>query len=254
MEFDEEPIDNQMDYVSDSNRESNQSDYELNSGDESEDQDLDNDVQVTDDTVPDINRTPPAWTDKLESITAPPLHFKGGSTLPDNFDENTTHPIDYFKLFFTDSIIDHNVKCTNDYAHIAINKKCRTKLNYVDPLWSLDGSDNLSSEELRAYLGCCVILSVNPSQQLHHIFSSEPFLNNMGICQISTLRHFMKISNYLCISDKSLEPPRDSDAYDKMFKIQPIVEHLNKMFPLYFHYSDHVVQDESTVAMKNRDN
>ena len=76
----------------------------------------------------------------------------------------------------------------------------------------------------------------------------------MGICQIFTLRRFTKISNYLCISDKSLEPPRDSDAYDKMFKIWPIVEHLNKMFPQYFHYSGHVVLDESMVAMKNQDN
>ena len=193
MEFDEEPVDDQMDYVSDSNSESSQSDYELNSGDESEDQDLADDVQITDDTVPDINRTPPAWTDKIQSITVPPFRFKGGPTLPDNCDQNTTRPIDYFKLFFTDSIIDHIVKCTNDYARIAINKKCRTKPNHVDPLWSLDGSDNLSSEELHAYLGCCVILSVNPSHQLFHIFSSEPFLNNMGIRQIFTLRHFTKI-------------------------------------------------------------
>ena len=119
MEFDEEPVDDQMDYVSDSNSESSQSDYELNSGDESEDEDLDDHVQLTDNTVPDINRTPPAWTDKLQSITVPPFHFKGGPTLPDNFDQNTTHPIDYFKLFFTDSIIDHIVKCTNYYASIA---------------------------------------------------------------------------------------------------------------------------------------
>ena len=100
MEFDEEPVDDQMDYVSDSNSESSQSDYELNCGDESEDQDLADDVQITDDTVPDINRTPPAWTDKIQFITVPPFRFKGGPTLPDNFDQNTTRPIDYFKLFF----------------------------------------------------------------------------------------------------------------------------------------------------------
>ena len=35
---------------------------------------------------------------------------------------NTTCPIDYFKLFFTDGLIEHIVKCTNDYARIAIKK------------------------------------------------------------------------------------------------------------------------------------
>ena len=67
------------------------------------------------------------------------------------------------KSFFTDSLIEHIVKCTNDYARIEINKKRRTKPNYIDPQWSLKGSDNLTCEELRAYIGCCVIISINPS-------------------------------------------------------------------------------------------
>ena len=143
----------------------------------------DNDIDYT---VPDIDITPPNWTDKVQQITLPQFRFKGGPTLPDDFDVNTTHPIDYFKLFFTDKIIQHIVNCTNDYACIAINKKRRTKPNYVNPLWSLDGSDDITCEELHAYLDCCVILSVNPSRQLHHIFSSESYLNNMGIRQIFT--------------------------------------------------------------------
>ena len=49
MELYKQPVDDHMDYVSDSNSESSQSDYELNSGDESEDEDLDNDIKVTDD-------------------------------------------------------------------------------------------------------------------------------------------------------------------------------------------------------------
>ena len=175
----------------------------------------------------------------------------GGPRLPPDFNVNTTCPIDYFKLFFTDPIIEHIVKCTNDYVRIEINKKRRTKPNYIDPQWSLDGSDNLTCEELYAYIGCCVIISVNPSQQLHHIFSSEPYLNNMGIQNIFTL--FTKIGHYFCVSVKSLEPPRDSDSYDKMYKIWPIVEHLNKVFPKYYHYGPHVVLDESTVGMHSCD-
>ena len=54
MDLDEQPVDDHMDYVSDSNSESSQSDYELNSGDESEDQEDQEDV--TDDTVPNIKQ------------------------------------------------------------------------------------------------------------------------------------------------------------------------------------------------------
>ena len=51
---------------------------------------------------------------------------------------------------------------------------------------------------------------------------------------------------------KSLEPPHDSDSFDKMYKIQPIVKHLNKVFPKY-HYGPHVVLDELTVAICSHD-
>ena len=34
-----------------------------------------------------------------------------------------------------------------------------------------------------------------------------------------------------------------------MYKIWPIVEHLNKVFPKYYHYGPRVVLDESMVAM-----
>ena len=53
---------------------------------------------------------------------------------------------------------------------------------------------------------------------------------------------------------KSLEPPRDSNSFDKMYKKRPIVEHLNKVFPRYYHYGAHVVLDESMVAMRSHDN
>ena len=89
----------------------------------------------------------------MQTITVPPFKFSRGPRLPHDFNVNTTHPIDYFKLFFMDSIIEHIVKCTNYYAHIEINKKCRTKPDYIDSQWSLDGSDNLICEELHAYIG-----------------------------------------------------------------------------------------------------
>ena len=200
MDLESEQFDDQMDYVSDSNSESSEGDYELNSSEESEDSDIVTSGNDSDDTVPDIDLTLPSWTDKVEPNTVPQFQFKGGPMLPDDFNVNTTCPIDYFKLFFTDGLIEHIVKCTNDYARIAINKKHRTKPNYVDQLWSPDGSDDITCEELRTYLGCCIILSVNLSRQLDHIFSSEPYLNNMGIWQIFTLRRFTKISNFLCVS------------------------------------------------------
>ena len=78
-------------------------------------------------------------------------------------------------------------------------------------------------------------------------------MNNSGIRSVFTLKRFTKISNYFCVSDKSLEPPRDSERYDKLFKMRRIVEHLNRVFPKYWHYGQHICIDETTVRMHSRD-
>ena len=129
MDIDESNNDQVNDYISDSNSESSagdELDYELQSDEES-DLDIVFDNGNIDYTVPDIKSNPPSWTDQVQQITVPQFKFKGGPTLPGDFDVNTTRPIDYFKLFFTDSIIEHIVKCTNAYARIEIEKKTQNE-------------------------------------------------------------------------------------------------------------------------------
>ena len=63
----------------------------------------------------------------------------------------------------------------------------------------------------------------------------------------------MKIGHYFCVSDKSVEPPRDSDSYDKLYKIRPVIEQLNHLFPKYYKYTSHMALDESSVKTQSRD-
>ena len=109
------PEDEANDYVSDSNSESSESDYELQLNEES-DLDLDSvpENRNIDFTVLDIKSDPPSWMDDAQSITVPLFKFIGGPRLPPDFNVNTTHTIDYFKLFFIDPIIEHIVKCTRN--------------------------------------------------------------------------------------------------------------------------------------------
>ena len=95
------------DYVSDSCSESSQSDFDIES-DHSE--------------MSDIKANPLKWTDNIQSITVPPPNSKGGLKLPSAFPD-TSPAVDYFQLFFTDSLISDIVKFTNQYAQIEIHKK-----------------------------------------------------------------------------------------------------------------------------------
>ena len=189
---------------------------------------------------------------QIKSITVPPPKSKGGPKLPTTFPD-TAQPVDYFQLFFTDSLISDIVNFTNQYAQIEIEKKKRTKPSYVDKQWDINGSDNVTVQEMRAYFGTCVILSIAPSRQLRHVFSSDPYINNAGLRNVFTLRHYSKISHYFCCSDKSVEPPKDSNMYDKLFKIRPVVETMQKLFSKYWSYGSNVCIDESVIPMKSKD-
>ena len=117
----------------------------------------------------------------------------------------------------------------------------------------MDGSDNVSCEEICAYLGVCVILSVNPARQLRHVFSSEPFLNNTVLHSVFTLWHFTKINHYFCVSDKTKEISKDNPGYDKLFKVRPVVEQLQRLFPKYWEFGHNICINESVISIKSKD-
>ena len=156
----------------------------------------------------DLKANPPDWTTDFTPIDVPGFRLQSGPDLPDGWDIHSP-PLKYFQLFFTPDLIEQFVKYTNEYAQIAIRKKRQTVPSYTDKQWPLDGSKNVTAEELCAYLGCCIILSVNPAEQLKHAFSSDPYMSNHGIRSIFTLRRFTKIGQYLCIYDKQNELPRN---------------------------------------------
>ena len=208
--------------------------------------------QSSDDDVPNLGENPVQWTEQLQEINVPPFTCASGPKLPSNWNPHSS-PREYFQLFFTDELLHNIVRFTNQYARLWILKKWTTQPNYVDKEWAFDGSDNITYDELCAYLGCYIIMSVNPYHQLKHMFSSDPYLANSGIRNVFTLNRFTKIGHYFCVSDKFVEPPRDSDSYDKLYKIRPVIEQLNRLFPKYYRYTSHLALDESSVKTKSRD-
>ena len=242
------------DYISDSCSESSQSDYNIESDDsEMSDMDIGQPDHVdVDFSVPDIKANPPKWTDSIQNITIPPPKSKGGPKLHPTFGD-TSHTVDYFQLFFTDSLISDIVKFTNQYVQIEIQKKMRRKPNYVDKQWNINGSDNVTIQEMHTYFGDCVILSVAPSRQLRHVFSCDPYINSPGLRNVFTLHRYSKISHYFCCSDKSVEPLKDSNMYDKLFKIRPVVETMQKLFSKYWSYGSNICINKSVIPMKSKD-
>ena len=202
--------------------------------------------------VPNLCEHPKEWTEDYQPINVQNFTCDSGPSLPAGWNPKSS-PRDYFQLFWTDELLNNIVAFTNQYVRLAIMKKHRSQPDYVDKEWSLDESNNITYDELCAFFGTNIILSVNPYRQLKHAFSSDPFLSNSGIRNVFTLKRFTKIGNYFCVSDKLCEPPKDSPSYDKLYKVWPVIEQMNKLFPMYYKFSSHQAIDESSIKTKSRD-
>ena len=199
-----------------------------------------------------LKQNPPQWTEEVQRIDV--QQFRGntpGPKLPDNWDYNSG-PLEYFKLLFPDEVTEKIVMYTNGYAIHAINLYRQVSPTYIDPDWALDGTDNVSKEEILAYFGGNLIFGINPAKRLKNAFSSDPYINNEGLRSHFTLKRFLKIGNYFSCCDKSNEKPKGHPQYDKLYKVRLLVDHCNAVFPKYYNFSDHIALDESIIKTKSR--
>ena len=128
-----------------------------------------------------------------------------------------------------------------------IRKKREQIPNYVDKLWSMDGSNDINLTELKAYFGILIILGLNPVKQYQMAFSCDPFLGNEGIRKTMTLKRFEKISQYLHVLDRESEHKKTDANYDPLYKTQPIIKALSKSFMQFMTGSAFSAIDESMI-------
>ena len=136
---------------------------------------------------------------------------------------------------------------TNACAKWMIHKKCEQISNYIDKLWSVDGSNDINLTELKAYFGILIILGLNPIKQYQMAFSCDPFLGNEGIRKTMTLKHFEKISQYLHVLDWENEPKKTDANYDLLDKTQLIIKAWSKSFMQFMAGSTISAIDESMI-------
>ena len=213
------------------------------------------DGESADENLPrDPEDLPPDWqTEHFRDFHVPP--FRGqqpGPRLPDDFNVETAKPIDYFQLFFSDELLNSIVQHTNSYAVWAIQQKRLVRPQYKDPHWRTSGEDNVTLEELKAFLGLLLIFGLNPVRQYQNAFSPCPFLGNQGVRNTMSLKRFEKLCQYFHISDRVSEPHKGTSNYDPLYKVRHVMETLLELFPKFNAFAEEQCIDESMIRCKAR--
>lgn len=119
-------------------------------------------------------------------------------------------PADFFKHFFTDKL----------YAHIT------EQSNLFSTQISPDHPDNLTSTDIKKYIGVCMLMSVIHLPSIRSYWSKS-----IGIeCKKQMMSHFEKIRKVLHFNDNTNMTTRNDANHDRLYKLRPVVNHLLERF------------------------
>ena len=174
----------------------------------------------------DTPDTLPCWTSTLTPVTITPFTSPVGPkvAIPES-------PSDIFQLMFTPALLDSIVEQSNLYTKEVMGEKYSSWVK-------------ITSEELKAYLGFCILMGINHLPALDDYWSTDPALHYSPVADRITRDRFWEISCFLHNSTLTL---RGSPGYDRLGKVQPVVNHLSSCFSDLYDPHRAVAVDEAVI-------
>uniref|UniRef100_A0A8B9GTM1 PiggyBac transposable element-derived protein domain-containing protein n=1 Tax=Astyanax mexicanus TaxID=7994 RepID=A0A8B9GTM1_ASTMX len=143
------------------------------------------------------------------------------------------HPVQYFRGLLSRSCIQNMVEQTNLYAI------------QLDPNKLL----KVTAAEIEQFFGICFYMSIFglPGTRMYWKFATRVDC----VADTMSMHRWEAIKHYLHLSDNSIQPPVGDPAYDKLYKVRPLLTSLLEKFneiPM----EEHLCVDEQIVPFKGK--
>ena len=155
-------------------------------------------------------------------------------------------PIDYFRLIFTEDLLTSIVAQCNLYAQQFIQSNPTSF--YSRPFEWRD----LTVEEFKIFLGLTLNMGLNKKNELQAYWSTKPIYHMPIYSAVMPRARYLMIMRFLHFNDNTQCPPRNSPAFDKLFKIRPLLNYFSEIFPQLFTPDQNICVDESLVKFTGR--
>ena len=155
-------------------------------------------------------------------------------------------PIDYFRLFFNDDIINYLVIETNRFAEQFTrdnNLKRRSRAHKwypTDPV------------EMKQFLGLTFLMGIIQKPTIQMYCSNNSLYSTLIFKQVMQRDKYLLILKFLHFNDNDNMPGATEPNPDKLFKIRLLIYHLFEKFQEVYTPSRNVCIDESLLLWKGR--
>lgn len=147
------------------------------------------------------------WRKKNLVLHRNEVAFRGETELPASFRELKTEYA-CISYFFTDEIFEKIAQETNLKAHQA----------------NIATTFLVTAADIRKYVGILIYMSVYKYPSIARYWGEHAFV---AIRDTMPRNRFEEIRQYLCFNDETNMKKKGEEGYDPLFKIRPLVDHLN---------------------------
>ncbi|XP_071132381.1 piggyBac transposable element-derived protein 4-like [Mytilus edulis] len=158
----------------------------------------------------------------------PHLFTPRGNTGPSRVMGAEKEVLDFWQLYMGDQFLEFLINQTDSYA----NYNIQHRPNDNKMPWSIP-----TLPEIKAFLGLTYQMGINrkPSTKLY--WSTDPVMVTPIFSSTMTRDRYTQILRYLHFSNVANEPRQGEPNYDPVYKIKPVVNHLNNKFGLEYMYT-----------------
>ena len=143
-------------------------------------------------------------------------------------------------MFFSDNILEDITTEMNSYAQSMLSEEKYAAFTKI------------TSDEIRAYLGFAMLMSVVVLPSLGDYWSNQNNLHYKPVAGRITRQRYQTISRYLHFVDNSTLASRGHVNYDRLGKVRPILETVNANFQAVYNPHREVSIDEATIKFQGR--
>ncbi len=177
-----------------------------------------------------------AWSEKLVSHPIKPFSGTAGPTVP-----IPESPLDIWRLLYTSDLIDTIVEESNRYAAEVMGPE---KLAKWRPITVRDHE---------AFLGFTILMGLVSHPSVPDYWKKDSKYHYPPIADKISRDRFREISRYLHYVDNStLSSRHGTSEYDKLGKVRPLLDHLQRTFASIYNPGQDVAVDEAMIKFQGR--
>ena len=185
------------------------------------------------------------WVDADDEYQNQHIPFTGTPGI--QVDTENFRPVDYFKLFMNDDILNHITAQTNLFAEQYIRNHNPLPPHSDCHMWT-----PTNPREMTQFLGLLLLMGIMKKPTIDMYWSTDILYSTPLFAQTMTRLRFRLLLRFLHFNDNTMEPDRNDPQRDRLFKVRPLLDHLNEQFQNVYTPERDISIDESLVLWKGR--